>query len=209
MFQMASDFIVVVLVLFIIIRITKWHLARRPPKGFRSVPGPRGLPIIGNVHQIKPQPQRQMETWSKEYGELFQIQLGWNKWVFLCSPESVKEILDRQSAVSSSRAPSPVVSDLISGGKRFLFMENNETWRKLGAIVHKLLSAKASNAFKPSQEFEAKQLLYDILTNNANEGDFYQHVRRYSTSVMMTSTYGKRVPNWVTIQALIKLNDIS
>ncbi|KAF2099884.1 putative O-methylsterigmatocystin oxidoreductase [Rhizodiscina lignyota] len=187
---------VFVLLVVLIFRVLKWHQSRQPPKGLRPVPGPKGLPFIGNIHQLKPQPQRQMEAWAKEYGELFQVQLGWNTWVYLCSPESVKEIMDRQSAKSSSRTPSPVVSDLVSGGMRFLFMENNEVWRKIGTIVHKLLSAKATNTFKPSQEFEAKQLVHDILTKNTNEMDFYQHVRRYTSSVVMTSTYGKRIPRW-------------
>lgn len=48
----------------------------------------------------------------------------------------------------------------------------------------------------PSQEFEAKQLLYDILTDNENQMNFYMHIRRYTTSVVMTSTYGKRIPDW-------------
>ncbi|OBT52691.1 hypothetical protein VE04_06011, partial [Pseudogymnoascus sp. 24MN13] len=48
----------------------------------------------------------------------------------------------------------------------------------------------------PSQEFEAKQLIYDILTDNKDEWSFYMHVRRYTTSVVMTSTYGRRVAEW-------------
>jgi hypothetical protein len=55
-------------------------------------------------------------------------------------------------------------------------------WRKLRAIVHKLLTPKSSNTFMPSQEFEAKQLLWDILTDNENQENFYMHIRRYTTS---------------------------
>jgi hypothetical protein len=66
-------------------------------------------------------------------------------------------------------------------------------------MVHKLLTPKMSEAFVPSQEFEAKQLMYDLLTDNAEETEFYNHVRRYTLSVVMTSTYGRRVPEWVCI----------
>lgn len=48
--------------------------------------------------------------------------------------------------------------------------------------MHKLLTPKSSNAFMPSQLFEAKQLLWDILTDNANQENFYMHIRRYTTS---------------------------
>jgi hypothetical protein len=36
--------------------------------------------------------------------------------------DSLKEVMDRQSAATSSRKPSPMVSDIVSGGKRMLFM---------------------------------------------------------------------------------------
>jgi hypothetical protein len=53
-----------------------------------------------------------------------------------------------------------------------------------------------SGTFKPSQLFESKQLTYDLLLNNKNQTEFYNHTRRYATSVIMTSTYGRRIPSW-------------
>ena len=53
-----------------------------------------------------------------------------------------------------------------------------------------------SATFKPSQLFESKQLTYDLLENNGDQTEFYTHTRRYATSVIMTSTYGRRVPTW-------------
>lgn len=128
-----------------------------------------------------------------------QVQIGWENWVFLNTPQAVKEILDKQSAITSGRAPMPVGNDLISGGYRFLLMTYTPTWRKLRTIVHKLLTPAVSSTFMPSQLFEAKNLVYDLMTDNANEEDFYMHVRRYSTSVVLTSTYGRRVQKWVCI----------
>lgn len=113
------------------------------------------------------------------------------------SPEAVREILDKQSAVTSSRLPMPVLSDLVSGGMRFLLMPYNASWRKLRGIVHQLLAPRMSGVFAPSQEFEAKQLMFECLTDNKTDMDFYQHVRRYAASVVMASTYGRRIPKWV------------
>jgi cytochrome P450 len=180
-----------------------WPKVRKVPPGFRRVPSPKGLPLIGNSLQLGKHPRKQFEKWTKEYGELFKIQLGWNNWVFLNSREAVKEMLDRQWASTSSRMPLPVSSDLASGGYRFLMMGYTPTWRKLRAIVHKLLTPKASDMFKPSQDFEAKQLVDDILTDNTTEEEFYMYIRRYTTSVVMTSIYGKRVPNWVRLWPVI------
>ena len=121
----------------------------------------------------------------------------------LCSPEAVKEVLDRQSAVSSSRAAMPVGSEGLSGGLRFLFMEYGPLWRKLRGVAHKLLTPRASEEFVGSQEWEGRMVLREVLRLGEGEGKgtegVYREVRRYTTSVMMTTTYGRRIPEWVCI----------
>ncbi|GLA60060.1 hypothetical protein AtubIFM55763_005466 [Aspergillus tubingensis] len=179
--------ILAVTAVFLVLRVGR---ARKLPQGLREVP------VAGNVTAMEAYPQQQLRKWAVEYGELFQVRFGRQDWIYANSPSAVKEIFDKQSQHTSSRAPSPVVSDLLSGGMRFLLMPYSAEWRRLRAIVHKLLTPKASNEFIPSQEFETKQLLWDILTDNDNQKNFYMHIRRYTTSVVMTSTYGRRVPVW-------------
>jgi hypothetical protein len=69
-------------------------------------------------------------------------------------------------------------------------------WRSHRTIMHQLLSPKATLNFVPSQEFEVKQFLYQLAFQNADQGSFYQHVRRLSFSIVMTSTYGRRINSW-------------
>jgi hypothetical protein len=63
-----------------------------PPKSLRFVPGPKGLPLVGNTLSLGAQPQKLFQKWAVEYGELFKIQMGWETWVFVNSPEAVKDI---------------------------------------------------------------------------------------------------------------------
>ncbi|KAL1887615.1 hypothetical protein Sste5346_010116 [Sporothrix stenoceras] len=166
------------------------------PTSLRAIPGPPGLPVIGNILQMGSRPHRMFQLWANQYGELFRLKLGNDNWVILCSSEAVREIFDKQSAITSGRTPMPVASDVFSGGNRLLFLTYGPKWRKLRAIVHKLLTPKASETYKPSQEFEAKKLIYDLATDNVDEMAFYTHIRRYTTSVVLTSTYGRRAPVW-------------
>jgi hypothetical protein len=47
------------------------------PVSLRELPGPGGLPLLGNAAQIKPeQMHRQLEDCSKTYGDRYQISLG-------------------------------------------------------------------------------------------------------------------------------------
>ncbi|KAF2502665.1 putative O-methylsterigmatocystin oxidoreductase [Lophium mytilinum] len=171
---------------------------RRVPRGYETVPGPQGSLLFGHTSLLGAEPQAQLKAWAKDFGPLFKLRLGWEDWIFVNEPGAIREIFDKQSRVTSGRAPMPVLSDILSGGKRFLLQTYTPEWRKLRTIVHKLLTPKSSSTFKPSQEFETKQLLHDIYTSSkaGDQERFYMHVRRYTTSVIMTSIYGRRIPEW-------------
>lgn len=198
--EIPSALLVPSAVVLLIVLLQKFY---RPtiPKNFQSIPGPKGWPIFGNTFQITGRPQAQFKQWAKQYGDVFQIRLGYYNWVYVNDPAAVKEIFDKQSAVTSGRIPAPALSELVSGGKRFLLMGYTAEWRRLRAFVHKLLTPRASEVFLPCQEFEAKQLINDIYRDSLrnDESAFYMHVRRYTTSVVLTSTYGKRTPVWVLL----------
>ena len=196
---LSADWRIVLFALVALLAVAHRASRRRVPDGLRQVPGPKGIPIVGNTFQLKSQPQGQFQAWALQYGEVFRIQMGWETWIFVNSPAAVKEIFDKNSAVTSGRPPAPVASGLISDSKRILLMDYTTTWRKLRSIIHSLLTPKMSDTFQPIQEFEAKQLIHDIYTDNTNLERFYSHVRRYTTSVMMTSIYGRRVKDWVSL----------
>ncbi|MCJ1272147.1 hypothetical protein MMC22_012054, partial [Lobaria immixta] len=162
--------------------------------GLRRVPGPKGWAIIGHGRLLSDRPQRELKAWAKQYGELFQIRLGIHKWLYINSVEASRDIMDRQSAHTSSRVPSPVSNDVVGGDMRFVLMPDNAKWSFWRRTTHKILTPYVSVAYLGSQELEAKQLAYDCLMDNKNETGFYQHVRRFATSVIMSTTYGWRLP---------------
>jgi len=63
-------------------------------------------------------------------------------------------------------------------------------WRSLRSVIHHLLTPKAAQTYKPQQDLESKRYLHDLLTDPEH---FRNHVRRYTSSIMMYSTYGRRV----------------
>lgn len=79
-------YIYAILVLAVALAVEKLIKSRKPlPSGYRRVPGPKGLPLIGNTLQMarNPRPQQQVRDWADQYGELFMIQMGYENWVFL------------------------------------------------------------------------------------------------------------------------------
>lgn len=65
--------------------------------------GPPGLPLIGNLHEIRINAAEQYRKWSKVYGDVYQIQLGNVPILVVNSAQAAKVIFGNNSQVLSSR----------------------------------------------------------------------------------------------------------
>jgi cytochrome P450 len=158
-------------------------------------PGPRGLPFIGNILSLSP-PESVREkalAWTKQYGSVFHTKMGGADYIWLSSPQAVKDLMDKKSAIYSSRPPTPLAGDTASAGRRQLFMAYGPKYRTVRKISHALLNITQTINYQPVQDLESKQLLFDLLHDPDN---FYDHNRRYSASVIITVTYGHRISSW-------------
>src|SRR5215475_10482368 len=78
------------------------------PDGCISLPGPKPLPIIGNLHQMKNNRnngsfQDRIDDWTKEYGPMFQIHFGAEKVIIINDYEIVRDLLVKRGTIYSSR----------------------------------------------------------------------------------------------------------
>ena len=158
-------------------------------------PGPRGLPFIGNYLDLRDAEavRHKALAWKAQYGDIFYTKIGGSDWIWLSSPKVVKELMDKRSAIYSSRPPNPLAQDVASAGRRQLFMAYGPRYRTVRKIAHNLLNITISTSYQPVQDLESKQLMSDLLHDPAH---FYDHNRRYSASVITTVTYGKRIATW-------------
>ncbi|CAH0003353.1 unnamed protein product, partial [Clonostachys byssicola] len=72
-----------------------------------------------------------------------------------------------------------------------LYKANNETWRKIRKLAHSLLNITVARKYVPYQDLESKALLMGLLED---PGDFFNHIRRYSTSLTLQMAFGSRTP---------------
>lgn len=158
-------------------------------------PGPRGLPFLGNFFAMSQAEtfRFQAQKWAKQYGEIFYTKMGGADYIYLSSPTAVKELMDKKSGIYSSRPPAPLASDVASAGRRQLFMPYGPRYRVVRKIAHQLLNITVSTSYQPIQDLESKQLMYDLLHSPEH---FYDHNRRYSSSVILTVAYGQRMADW-------------
>ncbi|OJJ96367.1 hypothetical protein ASPACDRAFT_54706 [Aspergillus aculeatus ATCC 16872] len=188
--------------LFLFSQLLIWtaHRSRRKTtaKGLAEIPGPSGWPLIGIGLDLPARPRVLLSRWRTQFGDTFKVRVGWYNWVFFNSPDAVKEVFDRQAAVTSGKPPLPIAQEYCLRGDGILPMTYSTKWKRLHALLKQLLNAKASAAFIPSQEFEIKQLLWDLSASagKPSSTDFYMHIRRMTFSIVMTSAYGQRIPQW-------------
>jgi cytochrome P450 len=150
-----------------------------------------GLPIIGNTLQIPPLHQG---LWGKamaeKYGEMFTARIGGATWVFLSSSRTVNDLMEKRSAIYSSRQHMPFASGLLSSDSRMLLMPYGPRWRLLRKILHGVLNKTNMVTFEPFQDVESRNLLHDYLTRPEK---WYEANQRYANSVIMSVVFGRRM----------------
>ncbi|KAJ7589614.1 cytochrome P450 [Mycena floridula] len=161
-------------------------------------PGPPTIPILGNLHIFPTKfAHFRFTEWAREYGEIYSLKIGPGTAIVISSATAVKELMDKRSASTVDRPANRLVL-AVTGGYNIAFARYTEVWRTLRKAAHTILSPQASNRHLPMQKAEAIQLMYDLLKDPEA---FYNHIRRYSNSVIMCLLYGTRSPRYETKQA--------
>ncbi|KAI0555779.1 cytochrome P450 [Xylaria curta] len=163
------------------------NLGRRP---HRYPPGPPTLPIIGNLHQMpKTKVHVQLQKWASEYGPIYSLILGAQVMIVISSDTVVKDLLDKRSAIYSSRPQMHIPQTITSGGLRWTLMQYGEPWRMIRRTAHMVLNINASQTYIPYQDLESKQMLVGLLEQPVN---FINHVQRFTSSFATQMVFGFR-----------------
>ncbi|XP_015241165.1 PREDICTED: cytochrome P450 2F5-like isoform X2 [Cyprinodon variegatus] len=107
-----------------------WFLFAQNQQKYRLPPGPRPLPLIGNLLKInKNAPFKSFVELSKTYGPVMTVYLGWQRMVVLVGYDTVKEALVDQADDFIGRGPLPI---LVRATRGFgIGISNGERWRQL------------------------------------------------------------------------------
>ncbi|KAJ7604491.1 cytochrome P450 [Roridomyces roridus] len=160
-----------------------------------SPPGPPTLPLIGNLHIFpRESTHLQFTEWARKYGGIFSLKIGTGTVIVITCPDIANELLEKRSATTADR-PSLYAADLVTGGLHIALIRYGDTWRALRRAAHSILTPKATARHLPIQIAEATQLLYDMLCTPEY---FNKHIKRYSSSVIMSVMHGKRSPRYET-----------
>jgi len=120
-----------------------YYLLIRDPRRKHMPPLAPGPPLINHtfIHLETEFPWR-LTKWQQELGDVYRTKSAATDFIWLSSPQAVKDLIDRRSAIYSSRQPQPMALGAASGGRRMTFMPKSKKWRTLRAIVHRVCTIK-------------------------------------------------------------------
>ncbi|XP_014520684.1 cytochrome P450 CYP736A12 [Vigna radiata var. radiata] len=138
-------------------------LWRRNSKGKKLPPGPRGLPILGSLHKLGPNPHRDLHQLAKEYGSVMYLRLGVVPTIVVSSPQAAELFLKTHDLVFASRPPHEAARYISWEQRNLSFGEYGSYWRNMRKMCTlELLSQTKINSFRSMREEELDLLIKDL-----------------------------------------------
>jgi cytochrome P450 len=111
-----------------------------PTRSIAELPGPRGLPLIGNAHQLVPVSglHQRAERWARRYGPIFRVDVGRRRTVVNVSdPDEIHRILRERPDGFRRWRDQEIVAKEIAGrdGPAGVFIAEGEDWKRQRRLV--------------------------------------------------------------------------
>ncbi|KAF4119664.1 3-hydroxyphenylacetate 6-hydroxylase [Geosmithia morbida] len=166
----------------------------------KNLPGPRGIPVVGNLLQQRREALGAAEVyrqWAQTYGPVFQIQLGNVTAVVVNSVEAARHLFVGQRTAVNSRPIFHVFHKQVSRAVTSIgtspWDESCKQRRKVAATALNLVKIRG---YAPIVNLESREFIREILDESRGgtvDVDFRLPVKRFSLNLVLTLNYGTRV----------------
>ncbi|GMJ14919.1 cytochrome P450, family 706, subfamily A, polypeptide 6 [Hibiscus trionum] len=154
-------------------------------------PGPRGLPILGNLPFIKQDLHHYFTELSESYGPIFKLQLGTKICIVINSPPLVKEVLQDQDAIFANRdLPAAAIVSMF-GGLDIAWRPNGPEHNRLRKlIIREIMSKKSLDTCYALRRHEIQQMVKDIHWKIGSPVNLGEQISLTTVKVMISTLWG-------------------
>jgi 3-hydroxyphenylacetate 6-hydroxylase len=183
------------LVPIIYVIINEFIRASARVPGFK---GPRGLPLIGNLAQIRTNAAEQYRLWSKTYGPVYQIQLGNIPVIVVNSAAAAKVLFGQNAQALSSRPEFYTFHKIVSNtaGTTIGTSPYSDSLKRRRKGAASALNRPSVESYVSHLDVESKAFVAELLKyGDAGKTpvDPMAMIQRLSLSLALTLNWGVRV----------------
>ena len=183
---------ILVLIYLVSNELARWY-ARIP-----RFPGPRGLPIVGNLWQLKDFSPERLRQWSKIFGDVFQIQLGNEPVLVVNSAAAAKELFLHQGHALNSRPTYYTFHQIFAAASEATSGTSpmSPDLKRRRRTAASTLIKPAVVSYAPHLDLETRALVQDLLESGRDGSqaiDPMPLIRRFALSMVLTLNWGRRI----------------
>ncbi|KAF8917174.1 cytochrome P450 [Mucidula mucida] len=191
------------LVVYAVLVFSVTLLTKRRRSSLPLPPGPRRLPIVGNLFNRPIYNTWLTYTdWRTRYGDIVSMEVLGQPVIIVNSAKGAAELFEKRSSNYADRPPFHMANDLMKWAWNFNHMRYSDEWRLHRKTFHQYFQAKEVLEYRPVQMATTRMLLKLMLQSPE---DFFSHVRYHAGSIILRLTYGydaqprndRRVPAWM------------
>jgi cytochrome P450/nitrite reductase/ring-hydroxylating ferredoxin subunit len=172
-------------------------VAEAPSRARRRVedlPGPKGLPVLGNALQLElPRLHEMVEAWATEFGPLFLLRLAAQRTVVISDPALAQEIFRaRPETYRRTQKLERVFDELGVAG---VFSSEGVAWRSQRRLAMEALSHRHLRGFYPTLHLVADRLRrrWEGAADRHEILDVVEELKRFTVDVTTALTFGHDV----------------
>ncbi|MYN01748.1 cytochrome P450 [Pseudoduganella sp. DS3] len=160
-----------------------------------DLPGPAGLPFLGNALQLRPRSvHADVEAMARRYGALFRLRVGRQQALVVADAALVGAILrDRPDGFRRPDVTAQVSDEM--GGERGVFLAEGAAWRKQRKMVMQAFAPHAIKAYFPLLARVGKRLQarWEAAAREGRPIALNADLKRYTVDVVAGLALGEEV----------------
>nr|UVC58033.1 CYP706V2 protein [Isodon rubescens] len=166
------------------------------PRATKDVlpPGPRGLPIVGNLPFLRRDLHRQLAELAAEYGPIYKLRLGSKIITVVSSADLTKEVVRDHDAVMANRQITAFSRIITYGLKDIAWSPYGQEWRDRRKIfVREMQSNTNLNASYNLRKDEVRKAIRDIHAQIGTPVHIFELVQKIDINLLINLIWGSRI----------------
>jgi ferulate-5-hydroxylase len=156
-------------------------------------PGPKGLPIIGNMLMMDQLTHRGLARLAKKFGGFCHLQMGAIHIVAISTPEMAREVLQTQDSVFSNRPANIAITYLTYDRADMAFANYGPFWRQMRKIcVMKLFSRKRAESWASVRE-EVEAMIQTVASKAGSPINLGALIFSLTRSITFKAAFGSNL----------------